>query len=199
MLQSNFSALIDDRPEENLFRVHRRIYTDQDVFDAEMERIFEQSWTYVCHESQIPKPGDYYAVRLGREPVLINRRDDGSVKRRTQAARKSPHSIPKGGLREPLGIRTDERRIPELRFRAAQAGGQGLGPVGGAEDAGLAVDDGLQRAARSERDDRRPARLRLARHNAEVLLPGQQERAAALVEGAQILVGNPTEETGLCA
>ena len=57
MLQSNFSALIDDRPEENLFRIHRRIYTDQDVFDAEMERIFEQSWTYVCHESQIPNPG----------------------------------------------------------------------------------------------------------------------------------------------
>ena len=79
MLQSNFSALIDDRPEENLFRIHRRIYTDQDVFDAEMERIFEQSWTYVCHESQIPKPGDYYSVKLGREPVLINRRDDGSV------------------------------------------------------------------------------------------------------------------------
>ncbi len=79
MLQSNFAGLIDDRPEDSVFRVHRRIYTDQDVFDAEMERIFEQSWTYVCHESQIPKPGDYYAAKLGREPVLINRRDDGSV------------------------------------------------------------------------------------------------------------------------
>ena len=79
MLQSNFSALIDDRPEDNHFRVHRRIYTDEDVFAAEQERIFEQSWTYVCHESQIPKPGDYYACKLGREPVIINRRDDGSV------------------------------------------------------------------------------------------------------------------------
>ncbi len=79
MLQSNFSALIDDRPEDNHFRVHRSIYTDEDVFAAEQERIFEQSWTYVCHESQIPNPGDYYAAKLGREPVLINRRDDGSV------------------------------------------------------------------------------------------------------------------------
>jgi benzoate/toluate 1,2-dioxygenase subunit alpha len=79
MLQSNFAGLIDDRPDDNVFRVHRRIYTDQDVFAAEMERIFEQSWTYVCHESQIAKPGDYYATKLGREPVLINRRDDGSV------------------------------------------------------------------------------------------------------------------------
>ena len=51
----------------------------EDVFAAEQERIFEQSWTYVCHESQIPNPGDYYAAKLGREPVLINRRDDGSV------------------------------------------------------------------------------------------------------------------------
>jgi len=79
MLQSNFAGLIDDRPEDDVFRVHRRIYTDDDVFAAEMERIFEQSWTYVCHESQIAKPGDYYAAKLGREPVLINRRDDGSV------------------------------------------------------------------------------------------------------------------------
>ena len=79
MLQSNFAGLIDDRPEDNVFRVHRRIYTDDDVFAAEMERIFEQSWTYVCHESQIAKAGDYYATKLGREPVLINRRDDGSV------------------------------------------------------------------------------------------------------------------------
>ena len=79
MLQSNFAGLIDDRPDDNVFRVRRRIYTDQDVFAAEMERIFEQSWTYVCHESQIAKPGDYYATKLGREPVLINRRDDGSV------------------------------------------------------------------------------------------------------------------------
>ena len=79
MLQSNFAGLIDDRPDDNVFRVRRRIYTDQDVFAAEMERIFEQSLTYVCHESQIAKPGDYYATKLGREPVLINRRDDGSV------------------------------------------------------------------------------------------------------------------------
>lgn len=39
MPQSNFAALIDDRPEENLFRVHRRIYRDDGAFTAEMERI----------------------------------------------------------------------------------------------------------------------------------------------------------------
>ena len=44
--------------------VHRSVYVDPDIFEVELERIFERSWLYVGHESQVAKPCDYYdAIR----------------------------------------------------------------------------------------------------------------------------------------
>ena len=40
-------------------RAHRKAYTDPDLFQLEMERIFETIWVYVGHESQVKNPGDY--------------------------------------------------------------------------------------------------------------------------------------------
>src|SRR5262249_31662441 len=54
-------------------RVHRRLYTDPAIFELEMDRIFGAAWVYVGHESQIKKPGDYFATRMGRKPVVIVR------------------------------------------------------------------------------------------------------------------------------
>jgi len=44
-------------------RVRREVYTDPEIFELEMQRIHEQVWIYCGHESQVPKPGDYYTVR----------------------------------------------------------------------------------------------------------------------------------------
>src|SRR5690349_21412964 len=60
-------------------RVHRRVYTDQTIFDAEMEKIWERTWVYCGHLSQIPKAGDYYAVTIGRQPMIMVRQGDGGV------------------------------------------------------------------------------------------------------------------------
>src|SRR5579859_6546780 len=40
-------------------RVHRTVYTDQEIFDREIEQIFEKVWVYCGHESQVKAPGDY--------------------------------------------------------------------------------------------------------------------------------------------
>jgi phenylpropionate dioxygenase-like ring-hydroxylating dioxygenase large terminal subunit len=53
--------------------VHRSVYTDPAIFDAEMERIFERIWVYCGHVSQIPNPGDYWAVQIGRQPMVMVR------------------------------------------------------------------------------------------------------------------------------
>jgi benzoate/toluate 1,2-dioxygenase subunit alpha len=72
--------LIDDRPDDNVFRVDRRIYLDREIFEAELKTIFEAEWIFLCHESQVKNPGDYFAAHLGRQPVFVHRQEDGSLK-----------------------------------------------------------------------------------------------------------------------
>ena len=59
--------------------VHRRVYVDPVIFDAEMENIFERIWLYVGHESQLRKAGDFVRARMGRFEVLVTRHTDGRV------------------------------------------------------------------------------------------------------------------------
>lgn len=60
-------------------RVHRRVYTDPDVFAAEMERIFRRAWVYVAHESQLTEPGDFVTAHIGDRPVIVSRHSDGEI------------------------------------------------------------------------------------------------------------------------
>lgn len=54
------------------------IYLDPDVFELEMQRIFERTWVYVCHDSEIPKPGDFKTFDVGRQPIILVRGEDGA-------------------------------------------------------------------------------------------------------------------------
>jgi len=60
-------------------RVHRSIYTDPEIFELEMEKIFSRVWMYVGHESQIPKPGDFYCTSIARQPIVMTRDQNGGV------------------------------------------------------------------------------------------------------------------------
>ncbi|MFN0302714.1 MAG: aromatic ring-hydroxylating oxygenase subunit alpha, partial [Burkholderiales bacterium] len=60
-------------------RVHRRVYTDRDIFDLEMVRIFDRCWIFLAHESQIPNAGDFYVTQLGREQVIVTRDQQGAI------------------------------------------------------------------------------------------------------------------------
>ncbi len=60
-------------------RVHRRVYTDPDIFDLEMERIWGATWIYIGHESQVPEPGDYVTLSYGKVPVVMVRDNNNDV------------------------------------------------------------------------------------------------------------------------
>ena len=77
---NNVSALVDDRMDEEMFRVDRSVYTDEALFEQEMDKIFEKCWVFLCHESQVEKHGDYFWTEIGRQPVFVHRQEDGSLK-----------------------------------------------------------------------------------------------------------------------
>jgi benzoate/toluate 1,2-dioxygenase subunit alpha len=74
------AGMLLDRPQDGLFKVARAAFTDAALFDAEMRHIFEGTWVYLCHESQIPAPHDYFATRIGRQPVFATRNAAGEVR-----------------------------------------------------------------------------------------------------------------------
>jgi phenylpropionate dioxygenase-like ring-hydroxylating dioxygenase large terminal subunit len=60
-------------------RVHSSIYTDPDIFQEEMDKIFHRWWLYLAHESEVREPGDYRLVWMGRKPVIVCRDEEGSI------------------------------------------------------------------------------------------------------------------------
>ena len=72
-----YAALVVDSPDD--FKLHTRVYTDPQIFAAEMANIFEKTWVYVAHESEITQPGDYKTAAVGRMPVIVSRAEDRQV------------------------------------------------------------------------------------------------------------------------
>jgi phenylpropionate dioxygenase-like ring-hydroxylating dioxygenase large terminal subunit len=60
--------------------VDRRVYSETDIFELEMTRIFGRAWLFLCHESQIRETGDFFESVIGRDNVLVVRQKDGSIK-----------------------------------------------------------------------------------------------------------------------
>jgi phenylpropionate dioxygenase-like ring-hydroxylating dioxygenase large terminal subunit len=60
--------------------LENRIFTDREIFQEEQEKIFAKVWQFVCHESEVEKPGDFRRVGVAGKSILIVRGDDGRVR-----------------------------------------------------------------------------------------------------------------------
>jgi anthranilate 1,2-dioxygenase large subunit len=67
-------------PADGLTRIPDWVYTDQAIYEREVEKIFHgRTWNYVALESEIPNSGDFIRSHVGPTPVVVSRAEDGSI------------------------------------------------------------------------------------------------------------------------
>jgi apoptosis-inducing factor 3 len=67
-------------PKEGLRRIPDWVYTDQTIYEREVEKIFHgRTWNYVALECEVPNPGDFIRSNVGPTPVVVSRAEDGSI------------------------------------------------------------------------------------------------------------------------
>jgi stachydrine N-demethylase len=71
------SLVMSRRPNHSL---PRDLYTDPDVFQVDLERIWYRHWLFAIPGCEIPKPGNYVVHKVGSYSVLIVRGADGVVR-----------------------------------------------------------------------------------------------------------------------
>src|SRR5262245_11429520 len=59
--------------------VSREIFVSDDVWRLEMERIFDRTWVFLAHETEIPAAGDFVSRTLASAPVIVVRGDGGAL------------------------------------------------------------------------------------------------------------------------
>jgi len=55
------------------------VFSNDEVFAAEMKNIFGRNWVFLGHVSEIPNTGDYVLRRIGLDPVIVVRDDSGEI------------------------------------------------------------------------------------------------------------------------
>lgn len=73
------AQLVDDRPQDGVFRVHKNVFYDHEIFELEMKYIFGRTWVYLAAEAQVSKPHDFVCGWIGRTPVLVMRDASGKL------------------------------------------------------------------------------------------------------------------------
>jgi Rieske 2Fe-2S family protein len=124
--------------------LHRDFYFSEQIFQRERERIFYREWFCAGREEEVPNPGDYLALDVAGESVLVVRTREGRLAAHYNVCRhRGSRLVPEGSkgsftgaIRCPYhswtytlegGLRTAPFLDEEDRFTKAELG---LHPVG---------------------------------------------------------------------
>jgi phenylpropionate dioxygenase-like ring-hydroxylating dioxygenase large terminal subunit len=67
-------------PYERAWSMPSAFYTDPAILAAERERLFMREWICVGREEEVARPGDFMAMRICDEPIVITRGEDMKVR-----------------------------------------------------------------------------------------------------------------------
>jgi len=79
MLEPARLRILETDPQDD-FSLPGWIYHDPEYFRVEMERVIRPSWQIVCHQSDIPAPGDWRTLDLLGESIIVIRGQDDAVR-----------------------------------------------------------------------------------------------------------------------
>lgn len=60
--------------------VSRDVFVDDDIYRSEITNIFNRTWGFLAHETEIPGRGDYVIRKLGNDDVIVVRDRDGKLR-----------------------------------------------------------------------------------------------------------------------
>jgi methanesulfonate monooxygenase subunit alpha len=60
--------------------VDSRIYSDETIFNEELEKIWKKTWIPVCHESELSDAYDFRTFTIAKEPIIVTRDKDMTVR-----------------------------------------------------------------------------------------------------------------------
>src|ERR1700675_3684895 len=60
-------------------KIYRATFSDQAIYDAEMEKIFGRAWLMIGHESLVPGLDDFFHTYMGEDPVILTRDGQGRL------------------------------------------------------------------------------------------------------------------------
>ena len=73
-------SYIREDKQECEFAVHRSVFTDHEILEAERDEIFSKCWLYIGHETELPKNGDFKRRKIGGRNLLFTRGSDGIIR-----------------------------------------------------------------------------------------------------------------------
>lgn len=73
----DISSIVAD-VDEGFIPAH--VYSDDEIFELEKERVFSKAWMFLAHESEIPESGDYVVRRILDDSFIVIRDENDQIR-----------------------------------------------------------------------------------------------------------------------
>ncbi len=61
------------------YALEQAFYTDPDIYERDIDKVYMNGWLYAGHETEIPEVGSYFLFNFASESVIIMRSDENEI------------------------------------------------------------------------------------------------------------------------